>query len=126
MGEVVDIAIHFLQDIKYIVSSPFLRCLQTAREICTVLHLDGIHICNGIVEELCGECGIHQQPEIPAKDVSQQGINIVELDMSPLPKYPEKTKQGLQRLLLKSLVHYIIASSMFVQQLHNIVTALCP
>lgn len=81
------------------VSSPFLRCLQTAHQISTVLQLSGIHTCNRIVDVLNGHsCGIYEKPEVPAMtDVEKEGISVVKFDDTPLPAYPERTRDGLKR-----------------------------
>ena len=94
------------QDIKYVVSSPFLRCLQTAHQICDVLQLPGIHTCNRIVDVISGRCGIYQNPEVPAMvDVVREGIKIAAMDETPLPPYPEKLHHGLKRYtIVKSSV----------------------
>ena len=88
-----------LQEIRYIITSPFLRCLQTAQQICEVLGLSGLHTCNDIVDVLTSHCGIHEQPLVPAPDsqLDALGIKIVEYDTTQLPKYPEETKEGVKR-----------------------------
>jgi len=73
--------------------------LQTAQQLSNALSLPGVDTCNGIVDVLNGHCGIHQQPEVPASDVAQYGIKIMNQDESELPKYPERTREGLQRFL---------------------------
>ncbi len=81
------------------VSSPFLRCLQTAHQICGVLDIPGIHTCNRIVDVLNGHaCGIYEKPEVPVlSDVEKEGISVVKYDDTPLPPYPERTRDGLGR-----------------------------
>ena len=85
------------QDIHCIVSSPFLRCLQTAQQISDVLSLPRLHTCNSIVDVLSNHCGIHEQPAVPASNVAELGINISSRDTSELPRYPEKTRDGVKR-----------------------------
>ena len=85
------------QDIQCIVSSPFLRCLQTAQQISDVLSLPGLHTCNSIVDVLSDHCGIHEQPVVPASSVAELGINISNMDTSELPRYPERARDGVKR-----------------------------
>ena len=73
--------------------------MQTAQQLSNALSLPGVDTCNGIVDVLNGHCGIHQQPEVPASDVAQYGIKIMNQDESELPKYPERTREGLQRYI---------------------------
>ena len=73
--------------------------MQTAQQICNSLHLPGIHTCNGVVDVLNSHCGIHEQPEVPASDVTKYGINVLVYHHQPLPKFPEKTRDGLKRYL---------------------------
>ena len=87
-----------LQDIKFIITSPFLRCLQTAQHICDTLGLPGVHTCNTIVEILNHPFGINEQPVVPADDITELGIKVLELDMTDLPRFPEETEEGLKRL----------------------------
>ncbi len=87
-----------LQDVQCIISSPFLRCLQTAQQISDALELPGVSTCNGIVDVLSSHCGIHEQPQVPHQaDVDRIGVKVLSYDQDPLPKYPEKTKVGLRR-----------------------------
>ena len=80
------------------ISSPFLRCLQTAQPVCDALDLPGVTTCNGIVDVINSHCGIHEQPEVPYEyDVAESGIKVLSYDQSPLPMYPERTKTGLKR-----------------------------
>ena len=81
-------------------SSPFLRCLQTAQIISEVLNVPGLHTCNSIVEPFDSHCGIkeqHVQPVLPTPDVADLGINIAVRDTTALPKFPEKTEDGVKR-----------------------------
>ena len=99
------------QAISCVISSPFLRCMQTAQQICHALQLPGIHTCNGIVDVLNGHCGIHEQPEVPASDVAKYGINVLVYHNEPLPKYPERTRDGLKRLAMVIVVAYFTVMS---------------
>ena len=88
----------FAQDIQCIISSPFLRCLQTAQQISDALELPGVSTCNGIVDVLSSHCGIHEQPQVPHQaDIDRIGVKVLSYDRDPLPKYPEKTKSGIKR-----------------------------
>ena len=92
--------LHYLihiQEIHNVITSPFLRCLQTAQQICKVLSLPGLHTCNRIVDVLSSHCGIYEQPVVPNPGIAAQGVQIVELDTSKLPKYPERTREGIRR-----------------------------
>lgn len=79
------------------VSSPFLRCLQTGEVICEALHLPGIETCNRIVDVFNSSAMIHQQPVVPASDIASYGIKVLCCDDTPLPRYPEDTVSGLKR-----------------------------
>ncbi len=107
-----DLSHDLFQCIQVVVCSPFLRCLQTCREILSVLNLPpsatpcdppsppslpGMHLSNGVVDVFNRGCGIRQQPEVPTPDVESYGLTILSRDSQPLPKYPEKTQDGLHR-----------------------------
>ena len=85
------------QDISCIISSPFLRCLQTAQKICNSLELPGLTTCNGIVDVLSSHCGIHEQPIVPADNIADSGINVLVFHHEAIPKFPEQTRDGLKR-----------------------------
>ena len=85
------------QEIHCIVSSPFLRCLQTAQLISDILHLPGLHTCNSIVDVFSDHCGIHEQPAVAVSNIADLGINIAHTDTSELPRYPEKATDGVKR-----------------------------
>ena len=57
---------------------------------------------------LNGHCGIHEQPEVPASDVAKYGINVLVYHNEPLPKYPERTRDGLKRLAMVATVLNLI------------------
>ena len=78
-------------------SSPFLRCLQTAQRISEVLNVPGLHTCNSIVDPFSSQCGVEEQPVLPAPDVADLGINVAVRDTSALPKFPERTRDGVKR-----------------------------
>lgn len=40
---------------------------------------------------------MHEQPVIPAPDITQLGINIAVKDTTALPIYPEKSRDGVKR-----------------------------
>ena len=85
------------QDIKAVVSSPFLRCLQTGQIVCDALQLPGLVTSNDVMDVLNSSAFIHWQPEVPADDIASHGIKVSSLDTKPVPRYPEKTEPGLQR-----------------------------
>ena len=90
------------QGISIVYSSPFLRCLQTAWEVCKALQLPGVTVSNGICEILEPMFGIDvHDPVVPALDVSTtHHINILEKDEKPLPKFPESYESALSRSIL--------------------------
>ena len=79
------------------VSSPFIRCLQTAQPICDALGLPGVITCNGIVDVFSHHFGIHEQPVVPADDIADHGIRVVSSHNEPLPTFPEHFKDGMNR-----------------------------
>ena len=76
--------------------------MQTAQQICNSLQLPGMHTCNGIVDVLNSHCGIHEQPVVPTSDVDKYGINVLVYHHETLPQFPEKTRDGLKRLVLST------------------------
>ena len=85
------------QNIGTVVSSPFLRCLQTGQAICDALKLPGIVTSNEVMDVLNSTSLIHWQPEVPAADITSHGIVVVSMDSRPVPHYPEDTDVGLNR-----------------------------
>lgn len=114
------------QEVYCIITSPFLRCLQTAQQISEVLSLPGLRTCNAIVDVINDHCGIHQQPVVPALDTASLGINITTVDSSALPTYPEPSREGVRRYIqcLHSLLshHCLLYHSDLVQLTHNLPT----
>lgn len=49
-------------------------------------------------------CGIHEQPQVPATDVATYGINVLVYHNEPLPKYPGRTRDGLKRLIIVTVI----------------------
>ncbi len=87
------------------VSSPFLRCLQTAQHICDALKLPGMSTCNGMVDVLTPNFGIYQQPVVPAEDIAELGIKVLVHHQDPLPTYPERFKDAMERYLFVQRLH---------------------
>ena len=85
------------QDIKLVISSPFLRCLQTAQQVAEALGLKGIVTCNALCELLTPGCNIVSTPEVPGDDIHKFNIRIDQLDSQPLPAYPETREQSEER-----------------------------
>ncbi len=83
--------------INTVISSPFLRCLQTAQHICDALQLSGMSTCNGIVDVLSPSFGINQQPEVPADNIAELGIKILTFHQEPIPTFPEYFRDGIKR-----------------------------
>ena len=96
-----------IQEIHSIITSPFLRCLQTAQLISEVLRLPGLHTCNGIVDILNGSCGIREQPVVPASNIAELGINVASTDGSKLPKHPERTFDAIKRYVVSSSLRLV-------------------
>ncbi len=90
------------QGISIVYSSPFIRCLQTAWEVCKALQLPGVTVSNGICEILGPMFGIRMpDPAVPARDVSTtHHIKILEKDEKPLPEFPESFQSALSRSIL--------------------------
>ncbi len=88
-----------MQDIHIVVSSPFLRCLQTAQHICDGLELPGMTTCNGIVDVLAPSFRIYQQPVVPAEGIADLGIKVLFYHQEPLPTFPERFKEAMKRYL---------------------------
>jgi broad specificity phosphatase PhoE len=85
------------QNIKAVVASPFLRCLQTGQIVCDVLKLPGLSTSNEVMDVLNSSAFIHWQPEVPADDIESHGIKVQSFDSKPVPRYPEDTGAGLKR-----------------------------
>ena len=80
-----------------VISSPFLRCLQTAQEACRALALPGITINNSVCEILSPGSKMKGPPEVPRADLTRYGIKILESDDNPMPKYPETIQEAIAR-----------------------------
>ena len=86
------------QEIAMVISSPFLRCLQTAQQACNALELPGVHTFNGLCEIVAPECNMRGAPEVPAMaDVEACGITLINVDSSPFAGYPEKVTDAIAR-----------------------------
>lgn len=91
------------QNIEAIVSSPFIRCLQTGQIVCDTLKLPGLVTSNEVMDVLNSTAMIHWQPEVPADDFAAHGIKVIDMDTRPVPRYPEETKVGLKRYYVTKL-----------------------
>ena len=78
-----------LQDIHAVISSPFLRCLQTATHAYTALGLSGLHTCNLLSEMLLPGNDMTETPAVPATEDVEDTV-FLSLDSSPLPPFPEE------------------------------------
>ena len=86
------------QEIAMVISSPFLRCLQTAQQACNALELPGVHTFNGLCEIVAPGCNMRGTPEVPAMaDVEACGITLISVDSSPFAEYPEKVADAIAR-----------------------------
>ena len=82
------------------ISSPFLRCLQTAQQACNALELPGVHTFNGLCEIVAPGCNMRGPPEVPAMaDVEACGITLTSVDSSPFAEYPEKVADAIARYM---------------------------
>ncbi len=88
-----------------VISSPFLRCLQTAQEACRSLQLPGITINNSVCEILSPGSNMKESPKVPRPDLTPYGINILQYDENPLPKYPETTQEAIARYITMTINH---------------------
>ena len=78
------------------ISSPFLRCLQTAAQVSRELGLPGVRTCNGLCELVCSGCHMKGRPEVPCLEEAE-GIAITGIDSAPLPEFPEEVDVALAR-----------------------------
>lgn len=74
-----------------VISSPFLRCLQTATHAYTVLGLPGLHTCNMLCEVLLPDNNMTCTPEVPVIQDVEDTV-FLSLDSEPLPSFPEQIK----------------------------------
>ena len=79
------------------ISSPFLRCLQTAQEVCKAIDSPGIITNNTICEVLTPGAKMTEAPKVPAEDLSFFAINIVQFGSDPMPDYPEELSDARKR-----------------------------
>ena len=71
-----------------IVSSPFLRCIQTATHAYKVLKLPGLHISNMLCEWLVPGNNMTGTPQVPALQDATETIFLSQ-DPTPFPQFPE-------------------------------------
>ena len=85
-------------NLKHVVSSPFLRTLQTAAPIARELSLSQLIVCNGMCECLSEETGINTQPvfELEQQKAVCGGITL-EFIGDPVPLFPESLIEAKQR-----------------------------
>ncbi len=96
------------QGISVVISSPFLRCLQTAQESCRALNLPGIIINNSVCEVLSPGSKMKAPPEVPLQDLSLYSISIVQHDSLPMPSYPETSQQAIARYVVDTVQNITI------------------
>ena len=85
------------QNIKAVVSSPFLRCLQTGQEVCKAIGIDGLITCNGLSEVMTFGAKMISAPIVPIDNLDTYGIIVLEYDIKPMPPFPESLDQSLER-----------------------------
>lgn len=96
------------EHIRYVVSSPFFRCLQTAQQIANVvLDESKIGIYNRLCELLHPCCGIQEKPKVPAKDLTSHGIFV-------------DKKVGIEKRLPTFPESYHTAGDRFVEAIHDV------
>lgn len=71
-----------------VISSPFLRCIQTATHAYRALGLPGLHTHNELCEWLAPDNYMKDTPQVPALDDAKETI-FLSVDSEPLPKFPE-------------------------------------
>ena len=86
-----------LQDVKIIYSSPLLRCLQTAAQASSALGVEGLCVSKQLMEIMTLQCDIPAHPKVPCEDIESYEVHIKEHDSGDFPKYPETSKEAIQR-----------------------------
>ena len=81
-------------DVKVVISSPFLRCLQTGMQITRVLGQSGVITCNALCELLVPGSNIMGTPKVPGNDIEKYDIIIEQQDTRPLPSFPENRQKA--------------------------------
>ena len=71
-----------------VISSPFLRCIQTATHAYKVLGLPGLHTHNQLSEWLTADNHMKETPKVPALNDAKETV-FLSVDSEPLPKFPE-------------------------------------
>ena len=94
------------------ISSPFLRCLQTAAQVSRELGLPGVRTCNGLCELVSSGCHMKGRPEVPCLEEAE-GIAITGIDSAPLPEFPEEVDVALARSAWQSS-HYSATDGCFL------------
>ena len=91
------------QGIEVVISSPFLRCLQTATHAYTVLGLPGLHTSNMLSEWVTPDNHMTTTPQVPATQDTADTV-FLSLDLEPLPVCPE-TRQASRARYRAALDH---------------------
>ena len=52
---------------------------------------------NSLVEIMTSLCGMQAQPKVPCDDIESYEVHIKEHDSRDFPKYPETSKEAIQR-----------------------------
>ncbi len=71
-----------------VISSPFLRCIQTATHAYQALGLPGLHTYNQLCEWLTADNHMREKPNIPALQDAKD-TTFLSVDPEPLPTFPE-------------------------------------
>ena len=71
-----------------VISSPFLRCIQTGTHAYQVLELPGLHTHNQLCEWLTRDNYMRETPSIPALQECSETVFLT-VDSRPLPNFPE-------------------------------------
>ena len=95
-----------LQGIAFVISSPFLRCLQTATNFSKAMGLESIGIANGLSEVINDSCSIHEQPIVPSPTIEKEGVASLNDAgiVCPVPNYRESFGEAFRRQL--KIVHH--------------------
>lgn len=78
-------------------SSPFLRCAQTAMCIAGVFNIASVGLHNGLCEFLSPTCGIRKAPDVPTRNRRDYYVKMHDLSLAPLPDYPEDARAASYR-----------------------------
>lgn len=80
------------------ISSPFLRCLQTAMCVAGVFDFQSVGLSNGLCELLSPSCDVTHDPILPIPDLESHNVALNDSSLHlPLPDYPEQMFSAYRR-----------------------------